>query len=117
MRMVRSRALFEQMKGRGVRKIDPNEFWAVTPGAREEGVTKDHFVIVDCVGLTDEDRAWADTRPLDRKPTVPLKSLLQDIGQGITSDELLTTVAARLTRLRDKLTPEEEAEVAEIAGD
>jgi type I restriction enzyme, R subunit len=116
LRMVKSRALWEQMKGRGVRKIDPNEFWAVTPGAREEGAVKDHFVIVDCVGLTDEDRAWAETKPLDRKPTVPLKSLLQDVSQGVTSDELLTSVAARLVRLRDKLTPEEEQEVVEVAG-
>jgi type I restriction enzyme R subunit len=116
LRMVKSRALWEQMKGRGVRRIEPNEFWAVTPGAREEGAVKDHFVIVDCVGLTDEDRAWAETKPLDKKPTVPLKSLLQDIGQGITTDELLTTVAARLARLRGKLTPEEEQEVAEVAA-
>lgn len=116
LRMVKSRALWEQMKGRGVRRIEPNEFWAVTPGAREEGAVKDHFVIVDCVGLTDEDRAWAETKPLDKKPTVPLKSLLEDIGQGITTDELLTTVAARLARLRDKLSPEEEQEVAEVAA-
>lgn len=116
MRFVQSRSLWEQMKGRGVRKIEANEFWAVTPGAREKGVVKDHFVIVDCVGLTDEDRAWAETRPLDRKPTVPLKNLLQDIAQGITSDDLLSTVAARLTRLRDKLTEDEEEEVAQLAG-
>ena len=104
------------MKGRGVRKMDPNEFWAVTPGAREEGAVKDHFVIVDCVGLTDEDRAWAETRPLDRKPNVPLKTLLQDVAQGITVDELLSTVAVRLNRLQGKLTPDEEAELAELAG-
>lgn len=116
LRMVKSRALWEQMKGRGVRKIEPNEFWAVTPGAREQGALKDHFVIVDCVGLTDEDRAWAETRPLDRQPSVPLRSLLHDVGQGIKTDALLTTVAARLTRLRDKLTPDEEHELAEIAG-
>jgi type I restriction enzyme R subunit len=116
LRMVQSRALWEQMKGRGVRKIEPNEFWAVTPGAQEERAIKDHFVVVDCVGLTDEDRAWAESRPLDKKPTVPLKSLLQDVAQGITSDDLLTTVGARLARLRDKLTPEEEEEVTELAG-
>jgi type I restriction enzyme, R subunit len=116
LRMVQSRSYWEQMKGRGVRKMDAHEFWAVTPGARDEGVFKDHFVIVDCVGLTDEDRAWAETRPLDRKPNVPLKTLLQDVAQGITSDELLSTVAARLNRLQGKLTGDEEAELAELAG-
>ncbi len=116
LRMVKSRALWEQMKGRGVRKIEANEFWAVTPGAREEGAVKDHFVIVDCVGLTDEDRAWAETRPLDRRPGVQLKSLFRDIGQGSTRGELLTTVAVRLVRLRDTLTPEKQEELTEVLG-
>lgn len=116
LRMVKSRALWEQMKGRGVRKIEANEFWAVTPGAREESAVKDHFVIVDCVGLTEEEPAWAETRPLDKKPSVPLDSLLKDIGKGAATDELLTTVAARLLRLRNKLTPDEEAGLAGLAG-
>jgi type I restriction enzyme R subunit len=30
LRMVQSRSYFEQMKGRGVRKMDPDDFWAVT---------------------------------------------------------------------------------------
>ena len=47
---------------------------------------------------------------------MPLKSLLRDIGQGSTGDELLTTVAARLMRLRDKLTAEEQHELTETAG-
>jgi type I restriction enzyme R subunit len=34
MRTVRSRTLFEQMKGRGVRTIDPTDFQQVTRGAK-----------------------------------------------------------------------------------
>ncbi len=34
MRSVKSRVLFEQMKGRGVRIIDPNDLRAVTPDAK-----------------------------------------------------------------------------------
>ena len=49
MRAVKSRVLFEQMKGRGVRVIDPTELQAVTPDAG----AKTHFVIVDCVGVTE----------------------------------------------------------------
>ena len=49
MRAVKSRVLFEQMKGRGVRVIDSNELKAVTPDAN----AKTHFVIVDCVGMTE----------------------------------------------------------------
>ncbi|MDQ3647200.1 MAG: DEAD/DEAH box helicase family protein [Actinomycetota bacterium] len=116
LRMVQSRSYFEQMKGRGVRKIDDDDFWAVTPGAREQGAIKDHFVIVDCVGLTDEDKAWAETRPLDRKPKASLKELLNDIKQGASDDDLLATTAARLTRLSNRLTEEDEQEVAQTAG-
>ena len=49
MRAVKSRVLFEQMKGRGVRIIDPNDLRAVS-GA--DAVAKTHFVIVDCVSMT-----------------------------------------------------------------
>jgi len=41
---VKSRVLFEQMKGRGVRVISPDELRAVTPDAK----AKTHFLIVDC---------------------------------------------------------------------
>jgi type I restriction enzyme R subunit len=49
MRTVKSRLLFEQMKGRGVRVIDSTELQAVTPDA----TAKTHFIIVDCVGATE----------------------------------------------------------------
>src|SRR5206468_4103970 len=46
MRAVKSRNFFEQMKGRGVRVILPNDLKAVTADAS----CKTHFVLVDCVG-------------------------------------------------------------------
>ena len=49
MREVKSRTYFEQMKGRGVRVINPTDLQQVTPDAR----IKDHFVIVDAVGVTE----------------------------------------------------------------
>lgn len=49
MRSVKSRVMFEQMKGRGVRTINKNDLVAVTPDAH----TKTHFVIVDCVGIVE----------------------------------------------------------------
>jgi type I restriction enzyme R subunit len=110
MRMVGSRSLFEQMKGRGVRRINPDELQAVTPDAR----IKDHFVIVDAVGITDEERAWADSRPLDREPGVSLKTLLQRVAEGVESDELLSTVGSRLLRLDKRLSAEQREEIAEL---
>jgi type I restriction enzyme R subunit len=103
MRFVKSRTLFEQMKGRGVRTIDDDDLQAVTGSATE----KDHFVIVDCVGVTDEDRAWTETKPLDRDPTTPLKTLLQQVAMGITKTDLLSTVASRLARLEKRLDADE----------
>jgi type I restriction enzyme R subunit len=41
LRSVKSRLLFEQMKGRGVRIIDPNDLRAVSG---EEAIAKTHFV-------------------------------------------------------------------------
>jgi type I restriction enzyme R subunit len=110
MRMVASRSLFEQMKGRGVRCINPDELQAVTPDAR----VKDHFVIIDAVGITDEGRAWADSRPLDREPSVPLKNLLQRVAEDADNDELLTTLGSRLLRLDRRLNDEQREEIADL---
>ena len=41
MRSVKSRNFFEQMKGRGVRVIDPTDLQAVTPDARRQGPLRD----------------------------------------------------------------------------
>ena len=64
MRDVRSKNYFEQMKGRGTRVLSKEDLQKVTPSATEN---KDHFVIVDAVGVTKSKKS--DTRPLERKPT------------------------------------------------
>ena len=43
---------FEQMKGRGVRVISDDDLKAVTPDAK----AKDHFIIVDAVGVCERTR-------------------------------------------------------------
>jgi type I restriction enzyme R subunit len=76
MRTIRSRSFFEQMKGRGVRIINETDLQAVTPDAR----AKTHFVIVDAVGVCEEDKT--DSRPLEKKPTFSLEKLLQAVALG-----------------------------------
>jgi len=49
MRDVKSRNYFEQMKGRGTRVISFDDLKKVSPSAK---ITKDHFVIVDAIGVT-----------------------------------------------------------------
>jgi type I restriction enzyme R subunit len=111
LRAVKSRVLFEQMKGRGVRIIDPNDLRAVS-GA--DAVAKTHFVIVDCVGMTETQ--LADTQPLDRKRTVSLKALLEHVAMGGTDPELLSSLASRLARLSKQCGTEEHARVVEASG-
>ena len=77
MRSVKSRSFFEQMKGRGVRVIKDDDLRGVNPG---EHVHKDHFVIVDCVGVCERDKT--DSRPMDQKKSVPLHALLQAVSLG-----------------------------------
>jgi len=110
MRSVKSRVLFEQMKGRGVRVIKPTELKAVTPDAK----AKTHFVIVDCVGVTES--KLSDTSPLERKKSVPLKTLLEHVAMGGTDPDVLSSLASRLSRLAKQCGPEEEARIAEASG-
>ncbi|NUQ78166.1 MAG: DEAD/DEAH box helicase family protein [Polyangiaceae bacterium] len=110
MRSVKSRVLFEQMKGRGVRVIDRDELRSVTP----EALAKTHFVVIDCVGVADS--ALNDTQPLERKPTVPLKKLLETVAAGSTDADVLSSVAGRLARLDRECSVEERRAVAELSG-
>jgi type I restriction enzyme R subunit len=111
MRSVKSRSFFEQMKGRGVRVIKDDDLRGVNPG---EHVHKDHFVIVDCVGVCEHD--LTDSRPMDAKKTVPLPALLQAVSLGNVEEEVLSSVAARLARLDTQLTEAERAQVRAASG-
>jgi type I restriction enzyme, R subunit len=111
LRAVKSRVLFEQMKGRGVRIIDPNDLRAVS-GA--DAVAKTHFVIVDCVGMTETQ--LADTQPLDRKRTVSLKALLEHVAMGGTDPDALSSLASRLARLDKQCGPAEHARIVEASA-
>lgn len=110
MRSVKSRSFFEQMKGRGVRVCNSADLQAVTPDAK----VKDHFVIVDAVGVCERDKT--DSRPMDTKKSVPLDKLLQAVSLGNVEDEVLSSVAARLARLDKDLSPADHAKVLEASG-
>ncbi len=110
MRAVKSRNFFEQMKGRGVRIIPPTDLQAVTPDAR----AKDHFVIVDCVGVCEQDKT--DSAPMDVKKSVPFDKLLQAVALGNVEPEVLSSVAARLARLDRELTPAQRDQIITASG-
>ncbi|MBL8335184.1 MAG: DEAD/DEAH box helicase family protein, partial [Rhodoferax sp.] len=111
LRSVKSRSFFEQMKGRGVRVIADDDLRGVNPG---EHVHKDHFVIVDCVGVCERDKT--DSRPMDHKKSVPLEALLQAVSLGNVEPEVLSSVAVRLARLDAQLTDAERTRMTQQAG-
>ncbi len=110
MRSVKSRSYFEQMKGRGVRIINDNDLRAVTPDA----VSKDHYVIVDAVGVCERDKT--DSRPMDQRKSVPFEKLLQAIGLGNKDPEVVSSIAARLARMNKTLEDDEKAEIQKRSG-
>jgi type I restriction enzyme R subunit len=111
MRDVKSRNYFEQMKGRGTRTVSLDDLRKVTPSAK---YVKDHFIIVDAVGVTKSLKT--DSRPLERKPGVPLKDLLGAIAVGARDEDLYTSLANRLARLDKQLTDRERQLFTERSG-
>lgn len=111
MRDVRSKNYFEQMVGRGTRTIGVDDLQKVTPSATEN---KDHFVIVDAVGVTKSKKS--ETRSLERKPTVSMKELMRNVALGDKSENTLTSLANRITRLDKQMTEKEHKEFKENVG-
>jgi len=111
MRDVKSTNYFEQMKGRGTRTINFDDLKRVTRTAKH---TKTHFVIVDAVGATKSKKT--DSRPLERKPTTPLKDLLGAVTMGAKDEDLFTSLANRLIRLNKQITEDEKAQFEKLSG-
>lgn len=110
MRDVKSVNYFEQMKGRGTRIIDPDKLQLVSKNAR----AKTHFIIVDAVGATKSKKT--DSRPLERKPSVPLKDLLGAVQMGVKEEDTFLSLANRLLRLEKQLTPSEKQHLSELTN-
>jgi type I restriction enzyme, R subunit len=112
MRDVKSRSYYEQMKGRGTRTCSLDELRSTgTPAAK---FTKDHFVIIDAIGV--EKSQKTDSRPLEKKPGMSLKEVLEGIAMGNKDEEMLSTLANRLIRLDKQINEKEKAAIVEKAG-
>jgi type I restriction enzyme R subunit len=110
LRDVKSALYFEQMKGRGVRTINPADLTNVTPDA---GV-KDRFVLIDAVGVTESTKTIAP--PLERERTVGFDKLLEQAASGRNDPDLVSSLAGRLASLDRKLTDDDRKRVAEMSG-
>ena len=111
MRDVRSRNYFEQMKGRGTRTLGKDDLQKVSPSATEN---KDHFVIVDAVGVTKSKKT--ETRTLERKPSVSMKELMLNVAMGAKDEDTLTSLANRVIRLNSQMSPKERTEFTARVG-
>ena len=110
MRNIRSLGYFEQMKGRGCRVVDPDVLQSVTPDAKH----KTHFVIVDAVGVCEDEKSA--TKPMDRKPSVPLDKILNLVAAGAANDDVVSTLASRLSRLDQEVDPIQQAAIQKASG-
>lgn len=111
MRSVRSGNYFEQMKGRGVRVISPDELAKTTPaGEDDEGrplkpLQKSRFVIVDAVGACKQCKT--ERGPVDRQPSKTLKQIFDHIKAGGTDPEAVAALAGKLSRLAHEMSTEQ----------
>ncbi|MDP4282802.1 MAG: type I restriction-modification enzyme R subunit C-terminal domain-containing protein [Bacteroidota bacterium] len=112
MRDVKSRSYYEQMKGRGTRTCSLEQLKATgTPTAK---FTKDHFVIIDAIGV--ESSQKTDSRPLEKKPGMSLKDLLQNVAMGNRNEDILSSLANRLLRLDKQINQKEKENFEEQAN-
>jgi len=110
LRNVKSAGFFEQMKGRGVRVISPDKLQVVTPSAKG----KDRFIIVDAVGVCEQDKT--DSHTLNRCHSVSVPELLEYVAQGGLDADALITLAGRLARLQREFSHDQLSELTELAG-
>ncbi len=110
MRDVKSQLYYEQMKGRGVRSINPTDLRGVTPNAE----VKNHFYLIDAVGVTESQKSVS--QPLERKKCVPFKKLLEQVAQGATDEDTLSTLAGRISKIEANLEKSDIEKIKKYAG-
>ncbi|GKW37482.1 type I restriction-modification enzyme R subunit C-terminal domain-containing protein [Pectobacterium carotovorum] len=111
MRDVRSKGYYEQMKGRGVRSLDSDSLKRVSNSADGD---KSRFVLIDAVGV--EKSLKTESRPLEKKPNIALKDLLQGVAMGCRDDDTVLSLANRLVRLAKQLDDKAKARIEEASG-
>lgn len=113
MRYVNSALLYVQMKGRGVRTIGDDVLRNVTPNA----ISKDIFYLVDAVGVTENEHSIPQPNGGNTPPRYPtLKELLEQISHGEVSDDNLTLLANRLSRIDAKAKQKEKDKFFSLAA-
>jgi type I restriction enzyme, R subunit len=92
-----------------VRVINDDDLKAVTPDAK----AKDHFIIVDAVGVCEQDKT--DSRPMEKKRNVSFEKLLQSISLGNIEPEVISSIAVRMARMEHAISAEDQTEIRKLA--
>ena len=111
MRDVRSKGYYEQMKGRGVRSLGYENLKRVSNSADS---AKTRFVLIDAVGV--EKSLKTESRPLEKKPGVALKDLLQGVAIGHRDEDTVLSLANRLVRMGKQLDEKAQARIEKASG-
>ncbi len=110
MRDVKSQLYYEQMKGRGVRTINPTDLKGVTPNAE----VKNHFYLVDAVGVTESKKNTS--QPIERKKSTSLKKLMEDVASGAIDEDTLSSLAGRISKIEANLEIQDIKRVQELTN-
>ncbi len=106
LRLVKSLNYFEQMRGRGTRIISLDKLQQVT----QDAPVKDRFVIVDAVGLAEQE-LMDSSRPLEQRPGVAFPALVEQIIYGQQDEDTVSSLAARLARLSLRMDEADQAQI------
>ena len=110
MRDVHSELYYEQMKGRGCRTLNKTDLKQVTPNAE----VKNRFYLIDAVGVTESKKSAS--QPLERKRTVSLKNLMEQVAVGKVDDDTLSSLAGRIATIDNNIDKEDQQKVVEMTG-
>lgn len=111
MRDVKSQLYYEQMLGRGVRTIHNDSLKEVTPNAH----TKNRFFLIDAIGVTQSFKSISSA-PLERKKGVSLKKLLELVAQGANDEDIVSSLAIRLSQIALNATPQDNEQVKNLSA-
>lgn len=112
MRDIRNENFYEQMLGRARRVLSRDELIQASPSAKSD---KLGYVVVDAVGITESPKMQPKASG-DPKPTIAFKTLLDDIANAETDEEIFKAAAGRITRLEKTLTKKQKEEFVELSG-
>jgi type I restriction enzyme R subunit len=71
-------------------------------------------VIVDAVGVCENDKT--DSRPLEKKKTVPFDTLVMNVAKGKRDPATLSSLAGRLARLDRQIDERDQGEIQKASG-